>query len=91
MPGAARVGVDQVSGGLITGPGFPTVVINGSAASVVGDAVAAHGDTPHTAPTITTGSTSVIIGGKNATVQDISVASCQHKVSTGSIDVFIGP
>lgn len=91
MPGAARVGVDQVSGGLVTGPGIPTVLINGAPASVVGDAVAAHGEAPHTAPTITTGSTSVIIGGKNATVQAISTASCAHKVSTGSENVIIGP
>jgi len=90
MPGAARVGVDQVSGGLITGPGIPNVKINGSPASVVGDTVAAHGEAPHTVATITNGSISVTIGGRPATVQTISTASCQHKVSSGSINVIIG-
>jgi uncharacterized Zn-binding protein involved in type VI secretion len=90
MPGAARVLVDTVVAGVITGPGVPSVVINGAPASVVGDTVAAHGEPPHTTPTIATGSTTVIIGGKFATVQDISVASCQHKVSAGSLNVIIG-
>lgn len=90
MPGAARAGVDQVAGGLITGPGIPSVQINRSPASVLGDAVAAHGEPPHTVATITSGSKTVTIGGRPATVQTISTASCQHTVSTGSINVIIG-
>ncbi len=91
MPGAARAGVDQCQG-LIIGPGVPTVLINKEPASIVGDAVASHGETPHTKAVIVSGSSSVFIGPTfaPATVQDISIASCKHKVTSGSIDVFIG-
>lgn len=91
MPGAARVGVDLASAGLITGPGSPTVWINNKPASLVGDTVAPHGEPPHTTPVIISGSGTVWINGRPSTVQAISAASCGHAVSTGSTTVFIGP
>ena len=63
MPGVSRVGVDS-AGGTITGPGVPSVVVNGAAASVKGDAVAPHGDNPHASATMVGSSSTVIAGGK---------------------------
>ena len=95
MPSAARASLGPVTGdlvqaGVINGPGAASVRINSLPASVVGDAVAAHGDVPHAKATIVTGSASVFIEGKPATVQSISAASCGHVVTTGSPNVIIG-
>ena len=59
--GASRVGQDS-AGGLILGPGEPTVLVNGFPISLRGDAVAGHGDSPHNAPTMTGGSNNVFAG-----------------------------
>ncbi len=90
MPGVARIQTDLASAGVITGPGAPSVRVNNIIASVQGDGVAPHGETPHAAATIANGSTSVFFENRPATVQTISAASCSHQVTTGSIDVFIG-
>ncbi len=90
MPSAARVTADLVQAGVINGPGATKVLINNLPASVVGDAVAAHGDVPHAKATIVTGSTTVYFENRPATVQTLSAASCGHKVTTGSINVIIG-
>lgn len=90
MPLAARATTDLVQAGVITGPGAATVRINNLPASVVGDTVAAHGDAPHAKAAIVTGSATVFIEGKPATVQSISTATCGHSVSTGSPNVLIG-
>ncbi len=95
MPSAARASLGPVTGdlvqaGVITGPGSTKVLINNLPASVVGDGVAAHGDVPHAKAVIVTGSASVFIEGKPATVQTISAASCGHAVTTGSLNVIIG-
>ena len=45
MPFAARVGDQTAHGGVITGPGVPTVLIGGMPAAVVGDL--------HTCPMVT--------------------------------------
>lgn len=89
MPAACRLG-DLVQIGAITGPGAPKVMINSIVSSVVGDSVSAHGEAPHTAPTIATGSAVVFMQNKPATVQGISTATCAHSASTGSPNVFIG-
>ena len=90
MPFAARATADLVQAGVITGPGATKVLINNLPASVVGDTVAAHGDVPHAKAVIVTGSASVFIQGKPATVQSISAATCGHVVTTGSPNVIIG-
>lgn len=56
--GAARVGLD-IAGGIILGPGNPTVLVNGFPISLIGDAVAGHGDSPHNSPNMTVGSNNV--------------------------------
>lgn len=87
MPAVARVGVDQVASGVITGPGSATVFVDGLPASVIGDTVSAHGEPPHTTPTVATGSSTVFVDGKPLTLQGISTVSCGHSVSTGSATV----
>jgi uncharacterized Zn-binding protein involved in type VI secretion len=56
--GASRVGKDT-AGGVITGPGCPTVYVNGFPISLRGDAVAGHGKDKHAGPTMTGGSNNV--------------------------------
>jgi len=56
--GASRVGIDS-AGGIITGPGCPTVLVNGAPISLNGDAVTGHDLPPHNAPTMTGGSNNV--------------------------------
>lgn len=93
MPGAARVGVDA-AGGTITGPGVPSVKVNGAPISVPGDAVAAHGccGNPgcgkHCSATMAGSSGTVKAGGKFV-CRAGDAATCGH-ASTGSGDVIIG-
>jgi uncharacterized Zn-binding protein involved in type VI secretion len=87
MPGASRVGVDA-AGGTINGPGVPSVKVNGAAISVVGDAVAGHGDPPHASPTMSSGSGSVKAGNKPV-CRAGDTATCGHAAS-GSSNVIIG-
>jgi uncharacterized Zn-binding protein involved in type VI secretion len=86
MPGVARIGQDNAMG-IIIGPGNPTVIVNGSPISVVGDQVTTHGPPPHVIPSIITGSSTVFAGGKPISVQAISTCSCSHPVVTGSPNV----
>jgi uncharacterized Zn-binding protein involved in type VI secretion len=87
MPGVSRVGVDS-AGGTILGPGVPSVVVNGSPVSIIGDAVAGHGDQPHASPTMVAGSGTVIAGGIGI-VRAGDAASCGDTAS-GSSDVIAG-
>lgn len=87
MPGVSRVGVDS-AGGIILGPGVPSVVVNGSPISIIGDAVDGHGDGPHASPTMVGGSSTVIAGGIGV-VRAGDAASCGD-TSSGSSDVIAG-
>jgi uncharacterized Zn-binding protein involved in type VI secretion len=70
MPPAARVGDMTVHGGVITGPGVPTVLIGGMPAATVGDmhtCPMVSGTVPHVGgPILPPGSATVLIGGKPA-------------------------
>ena len=91
MPPAGKVFESLVGpGGVVTGPGAATVLIEGKPASIIGDTVSAHGEPPHSKPFIITGSSTVRIESRNATVVGISQATCGHKVSTGATSVIIG-
>ena len=79
--GIATVGVAKATG-VILGPGVSSWTINGNPVSVVGDAVAPHGNGAHAAATIVTGSSFMSINGKAVTV-DGSKASCGCTVSNG--------
>jgi uncharacterized Zn-binding protein involved in type VI secretion len=59
--GVTRVGIDS-AGGLIIGPGAPTVLAEGFPVSLPNDSIVGHGDSPHNAPKTTVGSTDVIVG-----------------------------
>ena len=87
MSAAAIVG-KSVAGGVITGPGAPTVLVNGSAVSTLGDAVTPHGDPPHAAAKIITSSKTVFAQGKGI-VRAGDKASCGHSVASGT-NVLIG-
>jgi len=88
MPGVARVGLDLVGGtGVLLGPGAPSVRVNGVPISTVGDLISAHGEAPHTNPTIIIGSLTVRAEGRPITVETLSTAVCAHRVETGSLTV----
>lgn len=88
MPRIARVGVDS-AGGVILGGGNSTVYVNGSLVAVVGDAVTPHGDSPHSSATLTTGSSTVFVGGVQVCRQG-DQASCGDVISSGSPDTLAG-
>lgn len=87
MPKAARKGAD-LAGGPIK-EGSDNVKIEGLAAARKGDAIAGHGDPPHTNPVIAEGSSKVNINGiPAARVGD--AASCRHAITGGASKVNIG-
>ena len=87
MPKAARKTAD-IAGGPIK-EGSSNVNIEGLPAARKGDAIQAHGDSPHKNPVIAEGSSKVRINGKPAArVND--AASCGHSISGGASDVNIG-
>jgi uncharacterized Zn-binding protein involved in type VI secretion len=87
MPGVARTGQDNAMG-VIIGPGQPTVIVNGTPISVVGDLITTHGAPPHVSPSIITGSSTVFAGGKPISLQAVSTCTCAHPVVTGSPNVI---
>jgi uncharacterized Zn-binding protein involved in type VI secretion len=93
MPALGLVKGSLVKTGLITGPGAvkPLVQAEFKTVSIINDTVASHGEAPHAATTITSGSSSVYANGKNVTVATVSTAFCQDRVDTGAKSVFVGP
>ena len=66
---AARVGDMTIHGGVITGPGVPTVLIGNMPAATLGDMQTCpmfNGPQPHVGGVIAMGSATVFIGGKPA-------------------------
>ena len=86
MPGVTRQGVDTAGG--VEVAGSPDVLVNGSPAVRVGDAVAGHGLIPHFSPVMASGSGSVFVNGIPVCRAGDS-ATCGH-VATGSSDVIAG-
>lgn len=89
----SKVGESIVGGGVIIVPLVPTVLINGAPVGVVGALVSSHPPCPkdpsHCAPTVQTGSATVLAGGISISgVSDI--ASCGHPISTGSPNTLVG-
>ena len=87
MPAAATIG-KSTAGGPIIGPGAPTVLVNGTPVSVLGDAVTPHGDSVHASAKIVSSSFTVLAQGKGI-VRSGDSASCGHFVSAGS-NVIVG-
>lgn len=91
MAAAARVGDPTNHGGVVIGPGVPTVLIGGMPAAVMGDnqscpmVTAGH---PPTSPFIL-GSTTVLIGGKPA-LRITDTSACGAMPLVGCPTVIIG-
>lgn len=94
MPQAARVLDSTAHPGIITPPGVPTVLIQGSAAAAVGTIhtcllPAPSGNPAHPPAPFAKGSLTVLIGGTPALrVGDMS--SCGSPIVTGAPTVLIG-
>lgn len=89
MPQLGLVGRSLVGPGTDLGPGAATVFAEGVPVSIVGDLVSAHGEAPHTSPTIANGSATVFANGKPVVVQGLSKATCAHEVNTGAATVQV--
>lgn len=88
MPGKGKVGI-STAGGVITGPGCPTVLVEGVPCVVVGDTVAPHGTGLHAAATMVSGSPTVFAGGKPV-CREGDAASCGHLLTLGAPTVQVG-
>ena len=93
---AARVGDSTNHGGTITGPGEPTVQIEGQVAAVKDDQTTCplfNGPVPHIRGPIVSGSATVFIGGKPAArVGDVNAENgSSATIATGASTVNIGP
>lgn len=92
MPPAARVGDVSNHGGVITGPGEPTVLMAGMPAAVAADMHSCALPPVSHQPTVSPfpmGSTTVLIGGKPALrVGDVCI--CGASAAVGSPTVIIG-
>lgn len=88
MPNAGLVGESLVGGGIVGGPGADSVIIEDHPASLLGDLVESHGDSPHDAATIIEASETVFVGGVGISrVGD--AASCGDVISNGAESVSI--
>ena len=92
MPPAARVTDVTTHGGIIIGPGIPTVLLEGLPAAVATDnhvcALPPSGHQP-TASIFPIGSTTVMIGGKPA-LRTSDTCICGAGAAVGAITVLIG-
>lgn len=92
MPAAARVTDLTNHGGVIVGPGEPTVLIGGMPAAVLGDNHVCAIPPPAHAPTVSpfpAGSATVLIGGKPA-VRVGDTCICGASAAVGEPTVSIG-
>lgn len=91
MANAARVGDATTHGGVITGPGVPTVMIGGLPAAVLGDLHSCPIPMPPHVPPgpFLAGSTSVLIGGRPA-LRTTDVCLCGAMAVAGCPTVIIG-
>jgi len=88
MADIARVKTDTAKG-IILGPGASTVFADGKKVSLIGDKVAAHGKSPHTAPTLVSAGASTVLADGGIPAMKGTVATCGHSVSSGSSTVKV--
>lgn len=92
MPNAVRVGDVSTHGGVIIGPGVPTVMIGGMPAAVVGDIHVCSLPPVSHQPTVSVfpaGSATVLIGGRPA-LRTTDACICGAMAAIGSPTVMIG-
>lgn len=92
MAAAVRVTDISTHGGIITGPGIPTVLIGGLPAAVMGDQHTCEisSESPHISVSpFVTGSATVLIGGKQA-LRTSDVCVCGAMPAVGCVTVMIG-
>ncbi|MCF0184904.1 MAG: PAAR domain-containing protein [Bacteroidaceae bacterium] len=91
MAAAARVGDVTTHGGVITGPGVPTVLIGGMPAAVLGDLHSCPIPPPTHVPSspFVLGSMTVLIGGKPA-LRTTDICGCGAMAAVGCPTVMIG-
>lgn len=92
MPAAARVADTTTHGGVIIGPGVPTVLIGGMPAAVAGDTHVCPIPPPNHVPTVSAfpmGSVTVFIGGKPA-LRSSDTCICGAGAAVGEPTVMIG-
>ena len=95
MPAPVRLGDPNIAGGIVVGPGAPSVLINGRPVATPGNYVTPHpccgrpGCAIHCRAVTTIGSTSVLAEGKPI-VYVGSPDSCFHPRALGSTNVVIG-
>lgn len=78
----------DVAGGLILGTLSPTVFINGTPATVVGDRITPHGRGKHDRPFMVTGSPNVF-SNNIPMCRDGDAANCGHVTVLNSENTFI--
>ena len=90
MPFAARVGDVSTHGGVVAGPGVPTVLIAGMPAAVAGDLhVCAIPSLAHVPSPFPLGSLAVLIAGRPA-LRAGDVCACGGGAAVGAPTVIIG-
>jgi uncharacterized Zn-binding protein involved in type VI secretion len=86
---AARLADQTSHGGLVTGPGIPTVLIENKPAAVMHDLHTCPVPQPHPPSPFELGSTTVLIGGRGALRVGDS-AGCGAAIVLGAVTVDIG-
>ena len=77
-----------MAGGIVIGPGEPTVFVEGSPCAVETDKVKPHGDPPHASAIFppSSGNPTIRVGGKPI-IRETSLATCQHPLTNGAATV----
>jgi uncharacterized Zn-binding protein involved in type VI secretion len=89
MPGIARVRSNDTAGGVILGPGAPTVYADNKVVSVITDRVAPHGPGLHGGPVLVSNGSPSVRAENKIVAKKGSLASCNHPVIPGSSTVFV--
>jgi uncharacterized Zn-binding protein involved in type VI secretion len=89
MPAIARVRSIDTAGGVILGPGAPTVYSDFKVVSVITDRVAPHGPGEHGSPILISNGSPSVRAEFKIVAKKGTLASCGHPVIPGSSTVFV--
>jgi len=87
MLGVGKVGMSMVGPGIVTGPGAPTVLIEGMPCSVLGDIIAPHGEPPHSTAVIVSNCSKTVFAMMKPISRDTSLGTCAHVLAKGAVTV----